>query len=90
MEHFPLAFGVETALLSTAAKKEWKWYRCFFGAAGGFMVKWHEDGAQLSWQRRASAVGSSLDNGGRVGQQEEWKETRPREWGQGGATAGGV
>ena len=35
------------------------------------MVRWPEDEARLSRQRRASAVGGTQGNGGRGGQQEE-------------------
>ena len=42
-----------------------KWYPGVLEAAERFMVKWHEDEAQLSRQRRASAVGGAQGNGGR-------------------------
>ena len=74
-EHYPLVFGVETALLSTAAKKRGKSYLGVFEAAERFMVKWHEDEAQLRRQRCASVVGSAQDIGGGERQHEEWKET---------------
>ena len=66
-EQSPLLFKVETALWSTAAKKAGKWYRGVLEAAERFMVKWHEDEAQLGRQRRASAVGGARGNGGRGG-----------------------
>ena len=53
----PLVFGLETRLWSTAAEKAGKWYRGGLKPAGRFTVTWHEDEAQLSRQRRASAVG---------------------------------
>ena len=57
-----------------------QWYRGVPEAAGRFMVRWHENEAQMSRHRRASAVGGvQEDEGG-----EEWKETRPRECGEGG------
>ena len=58
-------FGVETALWSTAAKKAGKWYPGVLEAAEWFVVKWHEDQAQLSRQRRVSAVGGAQRNGGK-------------------------
>ena len=76
-------FGVEIALLSTAAKEAGKWYREVLETAEWLMVKWYEDEAQLGRQRRASAVGGAQGKGGEGGQQEKRKETRPRERGQG-------
>ena len=38
-----------------------------------------------SGQRRAPAVGGAQGNEGRGGQQEKWKQTRPREWAERGA-----
>ena len=74
--------------------KAGKWYRGVLEAAERFVVKWHEDEADLSRQHRAIAVGGAQGNGKRGdnrrsgrkldqgreqgGQQEEWKETRPR------------
>ena len=66
-EHSPSVFEVEAALWSIAAKKAGKWYRGILEAAKRFMVKWHEDEAQLSRQRRASAVGGAEGNEGRSG-----------------------
>ena len=66
-ELVPLVFGVETALWPTAAKKAGKWYRGILEAAERFMVRWHEAEAELSRQRRASAVGGVQGNGGRRG-----------------------
>ena len=83
-EHSPLAFGVETALWSTAAKKAGEWYRGVLEAAERFMVRWHEDEAQLTRQCRAFAVGGVHGNGGRGGQQEECKETDHGNAGRGG------
>ena len=57
-------FGVETALWPTAAKKAGKWYRGILEAAEWFMVRWHEAEAELSRQRRASAVDGVQGNGG--------------------------
>ncbi|MEP5351924.1 MAG: hypothetical protein ABJZ75_06195 [Luteolibacter sp.] len=65
----PLVFGVETALWPTAAKKAGKWYRGILEAAERFMVRWHEAEAELSRQRRASAVGGVQGMGG-------WAATR--------------
>ena len=50
-------FGVETALWSTPVKKAGKWYRGALEEGERFMVRWDEDGAELSRQRRASTVG---------------------------------
>ena len=49
-------------------------------AAERFMMRWHEGEAQLSRQRRASAVGGAKGMGGEGGAalQEGWIETRPR------------
>ena len=82
-EHSPLVFGVETALWSTAAKKAGKWYRGVLEAAERFMVRWHEDDAQLKRQRRESAVGGAQGNGGRGGIKSGRKPN------QGGAGRGG-
>ena len=76
-----MVFVIEAALRSTAAKKAVKWYLGVLEAAERFMVKWHEDEAQLSRQRRKSAVGGAQGNGGRG---KEWKETQPRECGEKG------
>ena len=62
-----LVFGVKTALWSTAVKKAGKRYRGVLEAAERFMVRWHEDEAELSRQRSASAVGGAQGNGGRGG-----------------------
>ena len=48
-------------------------------AAERFMVRWYEGEAELSRQRRVSAVGGAQGNGGEGEQQEEWQKTRPRE-----------
>ena len=61
----PLVGGVETALWPIAAKKAGKWYRGVLEEAERFMVRWHEDKAQLSRQRRASAEGGVQENEGR-------------------------
>ena len=52
---------------STAAKKARKWYRGILDAAERFMVRSYEAEAELSRQRRASAVGGIQGNGGRGG-----------------------
>ena len=66
-EHSPLVFGVVTALWSTAEKNAEKWYRGVLEAAERFMVKWHEDEAQLNRQRRESTVGGAEGDRGRGG-----------------------
>ena len=43
-----LVFEVETALWSTAAENAGKRYRAVLEAAERFMVRWHDDEAQLS------------------------------------------
>ena len=50
------------------------------------MVRWHEDEAELDiGKRRPSTVGCAKMNRGRGGNnRREWKETRPRECGEGG------
>ena len=70
--------------MAHCSKKASRWYRGLLDAAERFMVKWHGDEAKLRRQRRASVVGGAQGNRGEGGQQKEWKETRPREWGQGG------
>ena len=62
-EHFPLMFGVETAVWTVATEKTDKWYRGFLEAAAWFMVKWHKDEADLNRQRHASVVGGAQGNG---------------------------
>ena len=64
-------FGVETTPWSTASKKAGKGYRGIRDAAEQFMVRWNEDEAQLSRQRRASTVNGAQGNGGRGGQKKE-------------------
>ena len=53
----PLVCGVETAPWSFAAEKARKCYRGVLEACERLMVRWHEDDAQLSRQRRTSARG---------------------------------
>ena len=97
-EHSPLVFGVETVLWPTAVKEAGKWYRGVLEAAERFMVKWHEDEAQLRRQRRAPAVGGSQGNeerGGTGAVKESptngaVKESPTNGRGAGGATGGGV
>ena len=69
-----MVFGVETVLWSTAAKKAGKWYRGVLQATERFMVRWHEEEAQLSRQRRASAVGGSQGIGERGGNRRSGRE----------------
>ena len=68
-------------------------YRGVLEAAERFLVKWHEDEAHLSGERRAFAVGVAHNGiilgGGEVTTGEEWKETRPRKWGQRGGNRRG-
>ena len=71
-------------LWSTAAKKAEKWYRGVLEAAERFMVRWHEDEAQLSRHRRASAVGGAQGNGGRGGNRKV--EGKPAKGMRGGGT----
>ena len=60
-----LVFGVEPALWSTTIKKAGKWwYRGVLEER--FMVRWHEAEAELSRQRRASAVYCSKKGGEEV------------------------
>ena len=66
-ESSPLVFGVETALLSTAAKKGDKWYRGVGEAADCFMARWHRDEVEKSWLRtpqRAPRVKTKKRGGG--------------------------
>ena len=83
-----MVFGVVAALWSTAAKKAGKWYRGIREAAERFMVRWHEDEAELSRQRRASAVGGVQGNGGRGGNNRRGRKpdqgNAEREGGTGG------
>ena len=84
-----MVFGVETALRFTAAKKTGKWYRGVLEATERFMVRWHEDEAQLSRQRRASAVGGAKGNRGRLGTRRGGrKPDQGNIWGEG--TTGGA
>ena len=69
-----MVFGVDTELLFTVATKAGKWYRGVLEAAERFMVKWHEKEAQLSRQRRASAVGGAQGNGGRGGNRKSGRK----------------
>ena len=62
-QHWPLVFGVETAIWTVAAKKAGKWYRGVLEAVGWFMVRWHKDEADASRKRHASAVGGAQWNG---------------------------
>ena len=66
-EHSPSKFVVETALCSAAAIKAAKLSRGVLGAAEQSMARWHEDEAQPSRQRCASAVGGSQGNEGSGG-----------------------
>ena len=45
-------------------KKAGKWYRGILVAAERFMVRWHEAEAEMTRQRRASAVDSVQGNWG--------------------------
>ena len=83
-EQFPLVFGVETALWPTAAKRAGKWYRGLLQAAERFMVRWHEDEAQLSRQRRASVMGGAQGNGGRGGNMRNGRKPDRGKTGRGG------
>ena len=56
--------GVETAVWSTEAKSTGKVYRRTLEAAERFMVRWHDNEAELSRQRRSSAVDGVQGNGG--------------------------
>ena len=47
-------------------------------------VRWHEDGAQLSTQRRASAVGGSQGNGARGGNRKSGRKPDRGKAGRGG------
>ena len=80
----PSVFGVETALWSTAAKKAGRWYRGVLEAAQRFMVKWHEDEAELSRQRRASAVVGVRGNRGRGSKMRTGKKPDQGNAGRGG------
>ena len=53
-------------------------------AAKRFMVRWHEDEAQLSRQRRASAVGGVKGNGGRGGNRRSGRKPDQGNAGRGG------
>ena len=46
------------------SQKARKWYRGIIEAAERSMVRWHEAEAEMSRQRRASAVGGAQGNGG--------------------------
>ena len=59
-----MVFVVETVLWPTR-KITGKWYRGVIQAAERFMVKRHEDEAQLNRQHRASAVSGAEGNGGK-------------------------
>ena len=74
-EHSPLMFRVEAALWSTAAKKAGDWYRGVLKAGERSMVRWHEDEAQLSRQRRASAVSGAQGNGARGGSRRSGRKS---------------
>ena len=66
-----------------------KWYGEVVLAFELVMVRWHEDEAQLSRQRRLFAMGDAQSNVRKRGQQEKWKETQPRErWHRQGGTGG--
>ena len=47
------------------SEKGGEWYRRILEAAERFMVRWHENVAELTRQRRASVVGGVQGNGGR-------------------------
>ena len=72
-----MVLGVETALWSTAAKRAGKCYRGVLETAERFMVKWHEDEAQLSSQRRAFSVGGAQGNGGTGGNRRRRSGRKP-------------
>ena len=59
----PLVFGVETAVWTVAAKKAGKSYRGVLEAAERFMVRRHNDEADASRKRHASALGGVQGNG---------------------------
>ena len=67
--------------------KAGKWYRGVLEAAERFMVRWHEDEAQLSRHRRASAVGGARGNGGGNTRRSGWKPNQ-RNAGRGGNSRG--
>ena len=81
----PLVLGVETALWSTAPIKAGMWYRGILEAAERFMVRWLEDEAQLSRQRRASTVGGAQGDGERGGSRRSGRKPD-----QGNAERGGA
>ena len=83
-EHSPVVFGIETALRSTAAKEAGKWYREVLEAAEWFMVRWHEDEAQLRRQHRTSAVGGAQGNGGSGGNRRSGRKHDQGNAGRGG------
>ena len=66
---------VKTALWSTTAEKAGMWYPRILEAVERFMVRWQEDEAILSRQRREFVVGGAQGNGER-GQQEEEERKR--------------
>ena len=69
-------FGVETALWSTAAIKSGEVvYRGILEATERFMVRWHETEAEMSRQRRASAVDGGQGNGGGGGNRRSGRKT---------------
>ena len=68
----------------TAAKKAGKRYRGILEAAELFMVKWHEDDAKLSRQRRAFVVAGAPGNGGRGGNKRDRRKPDQVKGGRGG------
>ena len=73
-ERSPLVFGVDTAVWTVAAKKAGKWYRGVLEEAERFVVKWHNDWAELSKRRHASVVGGAQGNG--MGGEQHSQENR--------------
>ena len=57
----------------------------FAGGVARLMARWHESEAEISRQRRASAVDGVQGNEGGEGREEDkWQKPRPRERGEGG------
>ena len=76
-----MVFEFETALWST---KGGEVIRGVHEAAEGFMVRWHEDEAELSGHRRASAVGGVQENGERGGNRRSGRKPDQGNAGRGG------
>ena len=79
-----MVFGVEIALLSTAAKKAGKWYMGILETAERFMVRRHEAEAEMSRQPRASAVGGVQGNEGVGGNRRSGRKPDQGDAGRGG------